>query len=374
MSLLFLSAIFITLFVVFILLTKKDKNASDYILLVWLSSAVMALIAFYQIQQKDFSFPSFIAFSIGLPILQCPSLFLYVKYKTSTKQFQLKDSLHYLPTLIITALYFDFYFLSYEQKLAVFQNNAKNYHIANTLKLITIYLSGMVYIPLSVYVIYNYRKRMKNTFSNTDKINFNWLLYLILGISIIWFVVYFIQDDNVIFSFASLYLIWLAYFGTKQVNVFSEIKPSEIQLETTALPKKQEKANSIIATKTPNPELFLISEKIDKAILREKVFQNPELTLDELAEIVQENPILVSNAINQIKGVTFYDLINESRIAEFLVRVQQPENKNLTLLAIAYDCGFNSKSSFNRNFEKMTGKTPKEYIDALEITPHLKNT
>lgn len=364
MSLLFLSAIFITLFVVFILLTKKDKSASDYILLVWLTSAVMALIAFYQIHQKDFSFPNFIAFSIGLPILQCPSLYLYVKYKTKTRQFKLKDSLHYLPALIVIALYYEFYFLSFDEKLAVFHNNADNFTLANTIKLATIYVSGMIYIPLAVSDIYKYRKGLKNSFSNTEKVNFNWLLYLILGISIIWFVVYFIQDDTVIFSFASIYLIWLAYFGTKQVNVFSENKSPENNI----IEVEEKLPTPDIETKAPNPELYLISEKLDKAIHTEKVFQNPELTLNELAEILNENPVLVSNTINQIKGVTFYDLINESRITEFLERVQMPENRNLTFLAIAYDCGFNSKSTFNRNFKKFTGKTPKEYLDALKLT------
>nr|WP_246440606.1 helix-turn-helix domain-containing protein [Rhabdobacter roseus] len=71
----------------------------------------------------------------------------------------------------------------------------------------------------------------------------------------------------------------------------------------------------------------------------------------------------LSQVINEKEQKNFYDLINGWRIEEFLKEVKSEKNKKYTLLAIAYDCGFNSKASFNRNFKKYTGKTPTEYLN-----------
>ena len=373
MEFLFLSAIFITSFVSFLLLTKKEKTISDLILFVWLMSAVISLIAFYLIQTRDFSYPNFIALSIAMPILQCPSLFLYVKYQTEFQKFKCIDLLHYLPVIIISFLYFEFYLLDPKEKVTVLTDGAVGFELANTLKLTTIYLSGLIYIPLALLKLYKYKKSLKESYSNIEKINLNWLVYLILGISIIWFVVYLIQDDRVIFGLASVYLIWLAYFGTKQVNIFNnnhylnEIKSNSNVVDEVLNFIETKPSEKSITEKKINPELNVVAEKINVAINIDKLFLNPELTLNDLAEQINETSTLVSNAINQVNGKNFYDLINEKRITEFLSQVNLPENKNYTLLSIAYDCGFNSKSSFNRNFKKITGKTPKEYLESHEI-------
>ena len=62
----------------------------------------------------------------------------------------------------------------------------------------------------------------------------------------------------------------------------------------------------------------------------------------------------------------FYTYINELRVKKFMDMVVDPKNKSLTFLAIAYECGFNSKSTFNSVFKKLTGFTPSEYIQSME--------
>ncbi|MNY28251.1 Helix-turn-helix domain protein [compost metagenome] len=64
---------------------------------------------------------------------------------------------------------------------------------------------------------------------------------------------------------------------------------------------------------------------------------------------------------------SFYDYINELRIEEFKIIVVLPENQKFTLLSLAYDVGFNSKTSFNRNFKNITGLSPTAYLQQQKI-------
>jgi AraC-like DNA-binding protein len=88
------------------------------------------------------------------------------------------------------------------------------------------------------------------------------------------------------------------------------------------------------------------------------------LTLTELAKLLQTNAPAISKVINQT-GSNFNDFINEYRVREVQHKIEKHEHKAQTLLAIAFDSGFNSKATFNRAFKKIVGQTPKAYIEAL---------
>jgi YesN/AraC family two-component response regulator len=90
-----------------------------------------------------------------------------------------------------------------------------------------------------------------------------------------------------------------------------------------------------------------------------------ELTLTDLAKQLNTNTSVLSKVINDGTGRNFNDFINSYRVQEVINKLKSGEQRRQTLLGIAYDCGFNSKATFNRSFKKVTGKTPKEYIDSL---------
>lgn len=92
--------------------------------------------------------------------------------------------------------------------------------------------------------------------------------------------------------------------------------------------------------------------KIENLFNSQRVFLEPELTLSELAIKLKTNTSLLSAAINQGFGKNFNDFVNQYRIREFQKQLQNPENQNYTKLAIALDCGFNSKATFNRALKK----------------------
>jgi AraC-like DNA-binding protein len=65
--------------------------------------------------------------------------------------------------------------------------------------------------------------------------------------------------------------------------------------------------------------------------------------------------------LNEKHGKNFFTFINEYRVKDVISRFGNPENDKFTILAIAYDSGFNSKTTFNSIFKSQTGMTPSQY-------------
>lgn len=114
------------------------------------------------------------------------------------------------------------------------------------------------------------------------------------------------------------------------------------------------------------PDIDLLDEwksKISVLMESEKIYEDPELSLTQVAKQLKTNPSLLSKIINQGFQLNFNDFINNYRITAVKEKLQAGEQKSQTLLGIAYDCGFNSKATFNRAFKKATGFSPKEWLE-----------
>ena len=97
----------------------------------------------------------------------------------------------------------------------------------------------------------------------------------------------------------------------------------------------------------------------------EKLFKENDLTLAQLASRLNTHPNYLSQVINDKENKSFFDYINTLRTKEFIEIVSNADNQKYTLMGLAFECGFNSKSSFNKYFKKITGKSPSEYLDLL---------
>ena len=103
-------------------------------------------------------------------------------------------------------------------------------------------------------------------------------------------------------------------------------------------------------------------EKIQQAVVGGKAYENPELSLTELAQQLQTNPSLLSKMVNRGFAMNFNDFINYYRVQAVITQLKDGRHLQQTLTSIAYDCGFNSKATFNRAFKKATGKTPQDFL------------
>ena len=97
----------------------------------------------------------------------------------------------------------------------------------------------------------------------------------------------------------------------------------------------------------------------------QELYLQPELSLNDLSRHLKMNPSQLSKMINTQMRQNFNDFVNEYRVKSLIQKLKAGEHVSKTLLSLAYECGFNSKATFNRAFKKVNGKSPKEFLDDL---------
>ncbi|KAF2512013.1 helix-turn-helix domain-containing protein [Flavobacterium zhairuonense] len=364
---LYLTGIIITFFLVVILASKKNKSEADKILAFWLFFTGFHLFLYYLHYKNEFaSFPFLLGFELPMPLLQGPFLFLYTSALTSQNLHRKYNLLHFLPFVLAILILIPFFSLSFEEKSKVFQNEGKGYENLILLLYSAILISGITYALLSLRKLSKHRKNISEAFSSTEKINLRWLQYLILGSSIIWLVVILFNDEY-IFTFVVFYVIFIGYFGIKQVGIFTNQTFSENQIPEISSTENIQSINTSEKVKyekssLTNSDLNLLQQKLTEIMANEKLYKNPDLTLADLSQRLNIHSNVLSQVINSTEGKNFYDYINLQRVEEFKKLILLPENQKFTLLSVAFECGFNSKTAFNRNFKKATGLSPSEYL------------
>jgi len=245
-------------------------------------------------------------------------------------------------------------------------------------------LSMIVYFILSIRYYNVYKKLMFQVVSYADSVLFKWIqTYLIAflvmlllplvfdGIGYFFPEIKSYQGSWWFYLFFSIVMYYIAITGySNPTNATIPFKMSFFD-KSPILLLDHNSTNDLETSidiqyetleKAVSPETELWKSKIETLIQEEKLYQNPELTLTDLAKKLETNVSVISKTINQGFQMNFNDYINNFRIEAVKISLSNGEHKKSTLLGIAYDCGFNSKATFNRAFKKNTGKTPKEYI------------
>lgn len=110
-----------------------------------------------------------------------------------------------------------------------------------------------------------------------------------------------------------------------------------------------------------------IERKLNELMEKEKPFLNSRLSSPDLAELVDITTNQLSQFLNEHLNKNFYDYVNSFRLKEFLHLSKNPKYSHLSILGLAYECGFNSKTTFNAFFKREMGVTPSEYFKKSEL-------
>lgn len=151
----------------------------------------------------------------------------------------------------------------------------------------------------------------------------------------------------VAFSFASFIL---AYFAMSRSEVFKN-DPADRKYEGSSLSEHQ---------------LDILEKKLTDLMAKSKPYLDSQLNQQQLANLLGVPSKDLSRLINERLGQNFFDFVNSHRVAEFKRLVRHPDSQQLTFLALAYDAGFNSKTTFNNAFKKLTGMTPAQFKNEVE--------
>lgn len=228
-------------------------------------------------------------------------------------------------------------------------------------------LSGIYYFLLINQLLLQHKQRILLQYSNHEKINLSWLRFLFYGMVVMWLLIVFWRNDQVIFSAATIFTIFIGYFGIKQVGLLPTQKLKE-EVNTATMQENTDAKELIIEKKKyaksglSEDAALELHIKLCSLMKNEKPYTEPELKLIDLSDKLNTHPNYLSQVINEKEGVNFYEYINRLRIEEFKEMISRKENQQFTIIGLAFECGFNSKASFNRFFKKTTGLSPAEYI------------
>ena len=355
----------IALFISALLFNKKDKSKSDVILLFWMLLLAAHLYLYYLIFFGKLS-PRLIGVHLPIPLLQAVLLYFYVASVTNLfPKNKIIVAAHLLPVLLSYLFLIPFFLLSTEEKIIIMENHGKGYSAYNTINVFSINASGIIYVIWSSLLLKKHKKNILDQFSNIEEINLKWLQLLIVGIGVIWSIVIFSKNGEYIFTGVAIFVILIGFFGIQQKAIF---KTEELIIKNTnesAIKRKEKNekyATSGLSNVVANEKYKHLISKISE----DYYYKENNLSLNDLAQKLDMSSNYLSQIINEKEGKNFYDFINTFRVEEFKRLIANPKNQQYTLLALAYDCGFNSKSSFNRSFKKDTGITPSQYTASLK--------
>ena len=361
----FVAGIGIAVFIEFLLISKKHKSASDRILTLWMFLILVHLFLSYIYVTEDvYSLPLLLGIELPLPLLQ--GVFLYLYVSSLTKQLPEKRRvlvLHFVPLTVMYMYLVTFFILPADQKIQVYRNHGAGYELFNTLRSYAIVFSGIFYVIWSAVLLKKHRNNVRDRFSDLEKVNLQWLQILTFGMGGIWFLVIFFQNQILILAGMVVFVFLIGFFGVRQTDVFT---PNQLPADDSEEKKKYPKSG---LTEEVSRKLH---QTLIQLMTEEALYRKSDLSINDLSSKLGVHPNYLSQIINQMEKKNFYDFVNTYRIEEFKRLIAESKNKQFTLLSLAHDCGFSSKSSFNRYFKRATGQTPSQYSTTLsrnQISP-----
>ena len=337
------------------LLYKRNRNYSNFLLSLVLIEISLLIFNTHYLMHFLFINFGFLFFGVGpTTFLLGPLIFFYIRSiaKPGTR-ISKKDMGHFVLFFTFILLVLPIYFLGKDGAYAAFLKLA----IGSPFIFLVIQLG--YYLKKARELLLEHQKNIQEGFSNVEDLDLSWLKF-ILSVFIVIVIFIAIGTPGIIHGvdiptyktanaiFFSLVLFFIGYRGLQQKIPEENLTRNQVNppSELASINKRKE-------------ELFLYMES-------KKPFLNPELTLIDLADEVGMSRNQLSEVINSGTGNNFYYFINNYRVEEIKRLIKEDTKKKYTLLALANEAGFNSKSTFNSIFKKVTGLTPSRYREGLQ--------
>ncbi len=363
------------------LLTAKNCNKTANRLL----SLIIGLFSYYTLVKILCSielirdFPHFTQTYRPIPFLVWVALYFYIKAMTNPSfRFQRKDFIHLIPFVFYFIFLLPYFLSDQATKLQSISAPISAHHrVAVIFQTILLFF----YLTISAKVLRDHQQRIRDIFSSLEKIKLSWLRHLLIAFGVIWGLAFlrsfFITPDIVNFIIPPILLCLTIYaigfYALKQPVIFKNdyVEVSESASDTqklglaSPLPQidqspQRGQAKYDHSGLSPH-DLAEYSKKLTIYLEEEKPYINNNLKLQDIADYFGLPSHQLSQIINTELKRNFYDLINSYRTEEAKRKLIDTTKQHMTILAIAYEVGFNSKSAFNTAFKKYTEMTPSQY-------------
>ena len=344
-------------------------------------------------------FPHVFGAAHPLPFLFGPLVYLYaVTAADRTRQLTPRDALHFIPFLAVIVDGLPIYLMSGAEKIALYHQIKSgdvppSIAIALPLKLI----SGVIYATLTLVFLRRHREHVKDSYSSIEHVQLRWLVWLGAGAAVIWAIavvsnvleavnltVVGVGDDIIALAMAVM-VYGIGYMGLRQPEIFRyETAEHRVPAELRVVRSPPAAAGQPPVAPAPNVsesmettsryersglsdrEAQQLEAALTATMEQERPWRDSDLTLADLATQLDTTPHKLSEVLNSQLGLTFYDFVNGYRVREVQRRIAAGDARKVTMLALALDAGFASKSTFNVVFKKHTQQTPSDYRHAAQ--------
>ncbi|WP_151087344.1 helix-turn-helix domain-containing protein [Hymenobacter baengnokdamensis] len=330
--------------------------------------------------------PDFIWFLYG------PLFYGYIRRLLFNEAPPPRQWLHFIPSALQLLAYLPYFLLdSYEFQLRLVSHEAGLRAVLLATGLAALLVGGAYWLACR-RVIRAYTRQYEASVSYAQNLRY---LSTVLGIQavclVVWgflfgivlasrwaaFDVYTLaaRDEALIWLVFSTLPYFLGYVVLHQPEIFRLVPAPAAAHPVAVEAAEQQPAQALppeVPAAVPRPPRALGALDLPAAqaavagyMQQHKPYLNPSLTIHELAAGLQLPPHVLSKVINEGFGQNFFDFVNAYRVDEFKLLMATPQARHYTLLALALEVGFNSKTAFNRAFKKQTDQTPREYFSGI---------
>lgn len=394
-------------FVAFILFRLKRGNHQANSLLAAMVLVVSVILSFSPILIPSVytAFPFLIRIAEPMRLLIAPLLFLYVTAQTGGIVNR-RSLIHFVPFVVyVVFLMATFYFQPAEEKIKFLTENLAGKSQWYNIFLLARSLHFFTYLIFSLRLLRTYSRRIRNEYSSIERINLHWLRNLVAAMWL-WWAIQLVVHVGMLLGFSglrslniivgllgTLWMYLLAYIAIMKADTFvhvssaqelsiQELSTQELSVQESSAQKlsvplatngvftdvvvhsdmltPERRTTEIGAVREEPQEGIALREHLQHFMEKQKPYLDSQLTLQKLAILSDIPAYRISDILNKHIGVNFFDFVNRYRVEEWKRQIVDASSST-TIQEVAFQSGFNSKSSFNAAFKKHTGQTPSEY-------------
>lgn len=367
------SGIGVILFLIFLLVRDSKKQESKKVLACILFSFLIIFLTYTSFYSGKNTLAKSLLFPIGLiiPFILGPLFYYYIKLVYEYGLHLDKTfCIHLVPFAIAFILFEIPYFITLSYYPQYFD---KIFQLIAIIPVVGI-LSLVYYVYLCFKLLKHYRVLIKNNYSTLSPVDLHWISLLVKGMLIFLLldalgaglIIIYPDFEFVVFLnvFYLVGLIWyIGYFGIIQNDIFLT---KNLALNNNERYPTLTTHNQRIFKLTNEKEIANLKNKLYVAFEKQQFFKEESITLNETARRIGTSDKKLSELINIELNSNFYEYVNLHRIDAFKKRIRNGDTKHLTLLAIAFESGFNSKATFNRIFKQYEGMTPSQFKNRVD--------
>jgi AraC-like DNA-binding protein len=353
----------IFLFVVLNLRKKGDFTSNILMSTFVLIHSLFAIHAAIFMSRYNYQMPNALYLTTTFSFLYGPLLYFYYKRISERYRFKWRDMWHLAPTFILLLYLLPIYFLPDNEKLSIMFNREDN-AFSHIVTIVIFKLISLIIYAFLIYRTYNRAMQNKKRF-DPQILNWQRNLMLLNFAYVFGYFIFAIGRLKLLSAEASIYpQIFLMSFIILYVGYTAYVRPRVFSKKFLFGERTLAKYQKSGLTTSFSIEL---KEQLLLLFIEEKIYKQSNISLGILAQRLGTTRHNVSQVINEHFELNFFHLVNKYRIAEAKEILKNDSERNLNIIDVAYDVGFNNKVTFNKAFKAETNMTPSRYLQSLNL-------